>query len=222
MKEGNVNKVMQKTDVEKDLGVWTSKDGKPSMQCARAATKAMSVLRSIKRTFSVVTVESFDILYRTFVRPHLEYCVQAWSPYLVKDIECLEKVQRRATRLVKGIRDLPYERRLDILNLYPLSMRRIRGDLIETFKILKGIDHVDPSTFFQMSHTSHLRGHSLKLFKKRSRTVLRRNFFSNRVVDQWNQLPDDVIDADTVNSFKNRLDRHWKSRQQSKWALKGW
>jgi len=94
-------------DNEKDLGVWISKDLKWSKQCNTAANKAMSVLGMIKRSFSHIIIESFTILYNTYVRPHLEYCVQIWNPYLKKDIECIEKIQRRATKLVHGFNKMP-------------------------------------------------------------------------------------------------------------------
>ena len=100
----------------------------------------MSSLRVIKRTFNHIDAESFAILYKAYIRPHLEYCVQAWCPYLKKDIKTLEKVQRRATKLVPKLRKQPYNQRLKALNLYPLEVRRIRGDLIETFKIMNGPD----------------------------------------------------------------------------------
>jgi len=120
----------------------------------------------------------------------LEYCIQAWSPHLKKDKSCLETVQRRATRIVKGLKKLPYETRLKRLVLYSLERRRLRGDLIETFKILTGKEHIDPSTFFRLADvTTGLRGHSLKLFKLRCRTTVRQNFFSQRIVNEWNKLP---------------------------------
>ena len=98
----------------------------------------MNSLRVIKRTFKFINKDSFTILYKTYIRPHLEFCIQAWNPSLKKDIHTLEKVQRRATKLVPGIRHLEYPDRLEMLNLYSLEQRRERGDLIEVFKILKG------------------------------------------------------------------------------------
>ena len=200
---------LEKIHIEKDLGVWVSNDLKPSLQCSKAASKAFGVLASIKRNFTSLNKEGFTILYRTFIRPHLEYCIQAWSPYLQKDIQCLERVQRKATKMVKGLKKINYEDRLKILNLFPLSYRRVRGDMIEVFKILSGIENVEANTFFKLSVTTNLRGQSKKLFKNRARLQLRQNFFSQRVVSVWNGLPETVIQATSVSMFKKRLDKLW-------------
>jgi len=145
------------------------------------------------------------------VRPRLEYCVQAWSPHLQKNKACLERVQRRATRMVKGLKKFTYETRLKRLGIYSLERRRLRGDLIETFKILTRRERIDSSKFFELSETtSGLRCHSLKLYKQRCCTTDRQCFFSSKVINSWNRLPQDVIEATSVNMFKNRLDKHWK------------
>ena len=81
-------------------------------------------------------------MYKAIVRPHLEYCVQAWAPYLQKDIITLEKVQRLATRMISGQRGKSYGQRLQGLELFSLQRRRLRGDLIETFKIMKGLSGI--------------------------------------------------------------------------------
>ena len=140
----------------------------------------------------------------------MEYCVQAWSPYLVKDIECLEKVQRRATKMVRGLDHMSYDKRLKVLGLLSHEQRRLRGDLIEAYKILNGKDIVDKATFFQLSPTvSTLRGHDMKLFIPRARLHVRKYFFSHRVVPHWNSLPQHVVNAPSVNSFKSRSDTYW-------------
>ena len=144
------------------------------------------------------------IIYNTYVRPHLEYCEQAWSPYLQKDKTCLEKVQRRATKMVKGLKKLPYETRLKRLGIYTLERRRLRGDLIETFKILTGKERID---FELADTTSWLRGHSLKLYKPRCHTTLRQNFFSERVINTWNKLDNDTVCASSLNCFKRHLEK---------------
>ena len=84
-----------------------------------------------------------------------------------------------------------------------------RGDLIETYKLLTNKVAVDSSQFFKLCEGNRTRGHGMKLEVRRSRLQLRSKFFANRVVTAWNQLPADVVSAPTVNSFKNKLDRHW-------------
>ena len=158
------------------------------------------------------TEASLATLFKVFVSPHLEYCIQACTPTLRRDIETLEKVQRRATRLVPSLRNVLYEDRLRWLNLPTLEERRKRGDLIGTFKILKQHDQVDPHNFFIIREDAigreNTRGHHLKIFKQGRNTVQRRKLFSHRVVDTWNDLPREVIEATTVNGFKGRLDKY--------------
>ena len=101
---------------------------------------------------------------------------------------------------------MSYEQRLEALGLYSLQQRRLRGDLIETYKILTGKEKINSDQLFQKATTTELRGHSLKLYKKSSRLELRKHVFSQRIVDHWNKLPDDVVSAATISSFKKRLD----------------
>ena len=122
------------------------------------------------------------------VRPHLEYCVQAWRPYLNRDIEMLEKVQRCATRMVYGFNHLTYEQRLSRLNITTLEICRVRGYLMEVFKIVQGFD-VDYLDFFHLS-TTGLRGHSLKLIKLSLKCNVGKHTSSNRVIDSGNRLPE--------------------------------
>ena len=192
-----------------DLGILTNASLLPSEQCFKAAKRARREFYTMRRCFSKLTVNNFPMIYKTFVRPHLEYAVQAWAPYLVRDIKHIEDVQRQATRFVRGIRHLTYEDRLRTLNLFSMKRRRLRGDLIETFKIIKQIDKVDPEFFFQSSLTPSLRGHPYKLFKPRVLTRNRLHSFSVRVVEAWNKLPCNVVTADSVTTFKQRLDKCW-------------
>ena len=105
-----------------------------------------------------------------------------------------------------------YKERLRLLGLTTLERRRDRGDMIETFKIISGREKVDKEEFFHLAETTYgTRGHTMKLFKPRTRTTQRQHTFSIRVVDNWNRLPQHVIDAASVNDFKNRLDKHWSA-----------
>ena len=113
----------------------------------------------------------------------------------------LEKVQRRATKLVCGLKNKSYNDRLRILGLTTLETRRLRGDLIQTYKIVHRKEDIDHH---------QLRGHDLKLFKQYSRLNIRKHFFSQRVIDAWNALPSSVVDVTSVNSFKRNLDEFWK------------
>jgi ribonucleases P/MRP protein subunit RPP40 len=201
------NNLIKSSTAEKDLGVVIDSSGKSSEQCRVAASSANRLLGFIKRNIKFKSKDIVIRLYKALVRPKLEYCVQAWCPYLKKDIAVLERVQKRATKMIMGLHNLSYYDRLIECSLLPLEKRRLRGDLIQTFKFMKGFDRVDYNKFFTLNSTNRTRGHSLKLGKSRSRLDIRRNFFSQRVVDSWNRLPQNVIDATSVNSFKNNLDK---------------
>jgi len=128
--------ILNEVNFEKDLVVWTLSSLVFSLHCNKTAACATKVLGMLKRTFTRITKELFVFLYKTYVRPHLENCVQLWCPYLAKDIDTLERVQRQETKLVSVLADLPYEERLKELGIYSLYCRKQHGDLIETFKIL--------------------------------------------------------------------------------------
>ena len=206
-------KSMRESTQERDLGIQICSNLKWNAQVNVAANKAMVALYQLKKTFKFWTVNTFKRLYSVFIRPHLEYAVAAWCPYNKKDIDTLEKVQRRAIKLVKSIKNLSYEERLLKLGLMSLKERRVRGDLIEFFKINKGLSSVD---WFHPNKkcysldvgepASNIRGHKHRLVKQHTRIRQREYFFSNRVVDNWNRLPPNVILAENINQFKNRYD----------------
>ena len=199
-------KQLAKVEQEKDLGVVISSDLKPSKQCSEVVKTANKLIGFIGRSFEFRTEEIILNLYNALVRPHLEYCVQCWSPYYKKDIAKLEGVQRRMTKLIPRLRNKPYEERLSELNLFSLTKRRLRGDLIEVFKIIKGIENIDMEKYFTIDTSNITRNNGYKIVGKRFQTNEAKHFFFNRVVNVWNGLPSNVIDCSTTDVFKKRLD----------------
>lgn len=197
---------LKNSEEERDLGVIIHRSGKPSRQCTEAAKKGNRALGMIKRTIINKEKDIILRLYKALVRPHLEYCVQAWNPSLRKDIDQLEAVQRRATKLIKGLRKLPYEDRLRSCKLTTLEIRRRRGDLIETYKILTGKEDIPPDRFFTMANYERTRGHHLKLYKERTGTVKQASF-GERIVDYWNELDERAVSATTTDQFKRELSK---------------
>jgi ribonuclease P/MRP protein subunit RPP40 len=207
-KEGAAQLLAEDTE-EKDLGVLFDTTLKFSKHVAMIASKANRMVGLIRRSFKFMDKPTFICLYKAMIRPHLEYEVPVWNPLLKGDSDHLEKVQRRATKLLPEIRDLPYEERLRHLELPTLTYRRKCGDMIETFKIMQGYVDITPETFFITNPHSRTRGNSKKIEVQRSRTQIRNHFFSQRVVKDWNMLTEDVISAPSVNAFKGKLDRFW-------------
>ena len=200
--------ILPQIESEKDLGVHTDNNLDWSVHIETCVNKANSMVGWVKR--SLFCRNKFVMLnvYKTLIRPHIEYAVQAWNLPVIrgnwKHILLLEDVQRTFTRLIDGIGILPYRTRLKILQLTTLLERRMRGDLIETFKILSGkVDY--GQTLFRVSRSG---ANILK--DKRSDRIL-----SNRVANYWNKIPQSVKDADTVSTFKARLEKYKKETVSS-------
>lgn len=213
----NINYFFEQTEItsvkkQKDLGITITTDLKWETHITQMTKKANSMIYLIQIAFKGLSKEMILKLYKTYVRPKLEYVQTIWNPYYVKDIEQIERVQRRITRLPQELKDLPYEERLAILDLTTLRERRTRGDLIETYKILNGHYKCNLRGIYHISQNTNLRGHDQKLAKEKCNKLLRRNFLTNRVVYHWNRLSTDTINSTSKNQFKNRLDqeiRRW-------------
>ena len=150
---------------EKDLGVWFDEELKFERHITEKINKANQSVGIIKKNFEFMDMEIFLLLYKAIVRPHLEYGQSIWHPNLKKQVKAVEKVQRRATKLVKEIAELTYEERLEWLGLPSMKYRRLRGDMITVFNIFQ---RGDQNTFFKFNLDIGTRGHSLKIFKSHS------------------------------------------------------
>lgn len=200
-------KKLKKVDEEKDLGILFNNKFKVGAQCLKAANKGNQVLGMISRTFVGRGKKVLLPLYKSLVRPHLDYCIQAWRPHLKKDVDRIERVQRRATRMMEECKGRDYETRLHMTKLTSLEIRAMRADMLEVFKILNKFEGLNESEFF-VRDARRGRGNSFKLFRKRVRLDAAKFSFGNRVCTDWNQLPDEVVTAPSINVFKGRLDSY--------------
>ena len=149
------------------------------------------------------------LLYKSSIRPHLEYGNVIWGPHYKEDQKAVEKVQRRATKLITSIKYLPYEQRLQHLNLPSLMHRRRRGDMIQVYKMITGKVDIDMCMFFKFSSLP-TRGHRYKLLKQHASKFVSSKSFSSRVVNDWNSLTSGVVEAQTTNDFKIKIDKFWQ------------
>ncbi len=205
------------TNTEKDLGVMISDDLKPSNECSKVVKTANRLVGFIGRTFKHKSEKVILTLYNSLVRPLLEYCVQFWSPYYRRDIGKQERVQRRVTKIIPRLRCKPYEERLQELNLFSLSKCRMKGDLIEVFKMFKGYVNVDVNDYFTLAQSAATRGNGYKMASKRFSSQEAKHFFFNRVVNAWKSLPASVVERESVATFKNRLDKHLMSNSEMRY-----
>ena len=153
MKKAAISLPMNRCEQECDLGVLFTPDLKFSQHIKLITHKANSVIGIIKRSFSCLDQNMFRTLYISLVRPHLEYASEIWNLYLMGDIQTLVKVQRWATKLVPGLRDLDYTNRPIALNLPSLLYRRQRMDMITVFRIVHGLQGVPFENLFQFHNT---------------------------------------------------------------------
>ena len=212
---------LEETEVEKDLGVLVDNKLKFSQHIQSKVNKANKILGCIKHTFKYMNKDIFTMLYKSLIRPHLEYASCIWSPQLKRDKDSIERVQRRATKLVPELKHLPYSSRLQQLGLPTLTYRRRRADLIETYRIMNEQHSMNTNCqcslcpdkqMLDLSANTHTRGHRFKL-KTHLASGARKQFFTTRVTADWNSLEEATVTAENVNHFKSRLEKEWSSQE---------
>ena len=201
------------TDEEKDLGVTIDNNLKFETHINNKVNTANKIMGIIRRSFTHLDAIIFTRLFKALVRPHLEYANPVWHPSFKKLKTLIENVQRRATKRLPCCRDMDYESRLRELDLPCLAYRKLRGDMIEAYKMTT--NHYDedippPITLKNQKNARKTRGNNMQMFKERVQKRTRRMFFRNRIVNFWNDLPNKVIEAPSTKAFENRLDKFWK------------
>ena len=205
---------LDRVEEETDLGVTVDHQLKFSKHVDIKISKANKILGLIRHTFKHLNAQTLTSLFITLVRPHVEYATPVWSPHLKGDRDKIEKLQRRATKLVPELRDKPYEQRLRSLKLATLEFRRLRTDLILLYKHTHNIIKLDTNTYcprcthntnmLQPSLATTLRGHNRK-YQVHHHTGVRDRFFTSRVLNTWNKLKSETVNATSTNAFKSRL-----------------
>ena len=186
---------LEDIDKERDIGVIISSNLKPAAQCSEAARRASAVLTQISKAFLYQDRKVFLQLYKQFVLCHLEFGVTAWSPWAFGDVDLMERVQKREVNLISGLTGKTYEDKLQEIGLSSRTERRLKYDLVQTYKALNGIDNVDSSIWFKLvGQTTHIptrnTAYARNLLSSTAPSDIRKNFFSMRVVPLWNALPE--------------------------------
>ena len=210
---------------EKDLGVFTSNSLLWNDQITSSISRANKMICWVARNVILRDRRTMLAIYKSLIRPHIEYCVQLWNPVAEFGnwnlILALEGVQRRFTRLIDEIGTLPYSQRLDILNLTTLAERRNRGDLIETFKAVSGQTCI--GNMFNVSRSGLKLISNIRVSKGSSKVQnLSRGFLTNRVINFWNKLPNNVKMSSSVDNFKINLEEFKVANLQIKSGENFW
>ena len=198
-----------------DLGITFNDHLSFEEHINKKVNKANSLAGMIRRSFAYLDKDTFRSLFVSIVRPHLEYGATVWNPAQKHLIDIIENVQRRASKQVPGMSGLTYTERLKALDLPTLQYRRYRGDMIELYKLFHRCYDQHASKTIMESLRSNTprqssRNHPFTIYKVPCTKAVRRSSFKCRVTDQWNNLPAYVVEAPSVNAFKNRLDNLWK------------
>ena len=195
----------------KDLGVTVDNELNFSKHISQIAAKAFQRSNLFFRVFKCRDRDFLVAVFKIYIRPLVEYCSPVWNPYLKKDIQLLQQVQKRYTKRIPGLAHLSYPERLNRLGLESLELRRLHSDLSMCYKIMNGLVNIPLEEFFTLpppGQSSTRARNSQKLFCQFSRLDCRKYFFGNSVVSAWNSLPEFVVSAPSIECFRSRLRKH--------------
>ena len=210
--EGDIVELVE-IEEEKDLGIKFDSLLSFKQHTSECVSKANQRIGLIRRNFQQLDNYMFLLLYKSLIRPLLEYGNTVWYPCYKQDSQELEKVQRRATKLVKNLRDMVYPARLRALDLPTLVYRRKRADMLQMYRIITGVDNLDSNNFVKMDPGVKTRGHRFKILKVRAETREKRSTLGYRAVNDWNALSNHVVEAENLIQFKIRLEKAWHHKE---------
>ena len=207
---------LDETELEKDLGVYVDPNLDFKSHIKNTVKKANYTVYKMIKNFSFRDADILVPLFKSLVRPILEYGNSVWSVGIKKYMSKIENVQRKFTKYIRNLHNLTYEERLKKINLPSIEYRQFRGDQIQVFKIARGFyDTASTETIFEFKKDTRLRGHMYKINKRHVNKSKYKHFFSNRVINKWNSLPQDIVTSKTINEFKNKFDYYYKDKQFS-------
>ena len=190
-----------------DLGVIFDANLNFSKHIQNLCQKARCSSLTILRCFYSRKPELLFRAFATYTRPIVEYCSPVWNPYRLSDIRKIEKIQRKFTKRLCGMKNISYMERLKILKADTLEMRRLKADLILYYKIIHGLVSISASSFFKFREGNSTRGHSLTIYKDSCKNNIEKYTFKNRSVNLWNKLPSNIVNAPNLKSFKCLLEK---------------
>ena len=196
--------VITSSSSSKDLGIVVDTSLKFHQHIQVTINKASSLAYNLLKSTLCRTPNFMVTLYKTHIRPIIEFGSTVWNTGYIGDVKALESVQRRWTKKISGFSDVPYSERLSTLNLYSVYGRLCRADIIKYWKIFHNLSPIKPEDLFSLSRSS-TRGHRYKLNMPRCHLEVRKRYFSIRCIKLWNSLPDDVVAIDSLPSFKASL-----------------
>jgi hypothetical protein len=199
--------VLKETKQERDLGVHFSNDLKWKSHIEKCKAKANALIGMIRKTFLYIDAKMLRILYLTFIRPVIEFAVPVWSPSLKGDIDEIERIQHRVTRLIPAFKKIPYEERLEKLRITTLETRRKRGDLIQLFKIFNNYEKVNLINKPKFVPSGRTQENNMRYLRETTKSDTRHNFLTNRSANLWNNLSNKATHSENINNFKAEIDQ---------------